>query len=202
MGTHRMPELATGLPKTRAAIAYAQRRHAGQRRRSDGAEFIEHPLEVGSLLYDAGSPDHVIAAGVLHDTIEKTDATAAELHERFGSEVADLVLAVTEDSRIPGYQARKAALRKQVAAAGEEALVVFAADKISKVRELSSVQAREGRSRQGLTAAQARRLTHYRHSRDLLEDHLAGSPLVPRLRAELDALTASLSLHDALAESH
>ena len=48
--------------------------HAGQRRQLDGAPFIEHPLEVAAILHDAGAPDHVIAAGILHDTLEKTDA--------------------------------------------------------------------------------------------------------------------------------
>ena len=98
--------------------------------------FILHPLEVASLLFDAGAPDHLIAAGVLHDTIEKTHVVASDLRERFGSRVAALVLAVSEDESITGYVQRKAALREQVARAGEEALMLFAADKLSKVREL------------------------------------------------------------------
>ena len=57
------------FPKTIAALAYAERLHAGQRRQADGAPFILHPLEVCCLLYHTGAPDHVIAAGVLrrHD---------------------------------------------------------------------------------------------------------------------------------------
>ena len=131
-----MPELIRGLPTTQAAIAYAERLHTGQRRKIDGSPFIEHPLEVASLLYHAGAPDHVIAAGVLHDTLEKTDATEAELAARFGARVAALVRAVTEDKRITSYAKRKAALREQAANAGQQALLVFAADKLSKVREL------------------------------------------------------------------
>jgi (p)ppGpp synthase/HD superfamily hydrolase len=106
------------------AIDYATQQHAGQVRRVDGAPFIQHPLEVASLLHDAGAPDHVIAAGVLHDTIDKTGASSSDLRERFGSPVEMLVLAVSEDERIPGYQARKAALRQQVATAGRDALMV------------------------------------------------------------------------------
>ena len=59
-------------------------------------------LEVVWLLYHAGAPDHVIAAGVLHDTVEKTAANAAELRTRFGFALAMLVLAVSEDQRILG----------------------------------------------------------------------------------------------------
>jgi (p)ppGpp synthase/HD superfamily hydrolase len=80
----------------------------------------------------------VVAAGVLHDVLEKTAVTTRELDARFGAAVAGLVRAVTEDKRIEGYEARKGALRQQVAAAGPEALMLFAADKVSKVRELRS----------------------------------------------------------------
>ena len=78
----------------------------------------------------------MIAAGLLHDAIEKTDASAEDLKTRFGIPVATLVLAVSEDQRIIDYAERKAALCEQVARAGPDALNVFAADKISKVHEL------------------------------------------------------------------
>ena len=126
---HRIPKASQSFPKTLAAIAYAQRLHAGQHRHADGAPLIMHPLEVCCLLYHAGAPDHVIAAGALHDTIEKTDANAADLRTRFGLPIATLVLAVSENQRIIGYAQRKAALRDQVPRAGPEALMIFAADK-------------------------------------------------------------------------
>ena len=163
-------------------MAYAQERHAGQRCTDDGAPFIEHPLEVGWLLYRAGAPDHVIAAGVLHDTIEKGGADVVELRRRFGARVASLVAAVSEDPGIRGYASRKAALRAQVATAGTEALMVFAADKVSKLRELS-------RARSPARTAQ-RRLTHYRRCLELLEWRLSDSPLVIQLRAELEQVLA------------
>lgn len=172
------------LPQTRAAIDYAQRMHAGQRR-TDGTPFILHPLEVGALLDRASAPDHVIAAGVLHDLVEKTKATETDISERFGSEITGLVLAVSDDPEIPGYSARKAALRRQVATAGRDALTLFAADKLSKLRELR----REMRIQPaGRTSVRARRLRHYERSLALLEERLPGSPLVRDLRAELEVL--------------
>jgi (p)ppGpp synthase/HD superfamily hydrolase len=125
-----------GFPQAQAALAYAREMHAGQSRKTDGAPFILHPREVASLLRRDSAPDHLIAAGALHDVLEKTPAVVAELRERFGARIAQLVVAVSEDSRVGGYAARKARLRKSVANAGEEALKLFAADKISKVREL------------------------------------------------------------------
>jgi (p)ppGpp synthase/HD superfamily hydrolase len=79
----RIPRFANRLPLTERAIEYAERMHAGQQR-ADGAPFILHPREVAALLYRAGAPDHVIAAGVMHDLVEKTDATASDLRQRFG----------------------------------------------------------------------------------------------------------------------
>jgi (p)ppGpp synthase/HD superfamily hydrolase len=170
-----------GLPKTQAAIAYASYLHEGQRRKADGEPFILHPLEVASLLYYAGAPDHVIAAGVLHDTIEKTDVTASDLRERFGPRVAELVLAVSEDEQISSYAQRKAALCDRAAGAGEEALMVLAADKVSKARELRRHPDAAGRSRH-------RRVTHYQDCLQLLQERLPHSPLVRELDAELETL--------------
>jgi tetratricopeptide (TPR) repeat protein len=121
-----MRRFVEGLPQTHAAVAYATSAHDGQRRKIDGAPFIEHPLEVASLLYYAGAPDHVIAAGALHDVIEKTGVEGTQLRRRFGMKVSGLVLAVSEDERITSYQERKADLRARAASAGEEALMVFA----------------------------------------------------------------------------
>jgi (p)ppGpp synthase/HD superfamily hydrolase len=63
--------------------AYAERMHSGQRL-GDGQPFILHPLEVASLLYYAAAPDHLIAAGVMHELREKTSASPAGLREHLG----------------------------------------------------------------------------------------------------------------------
>ncbi len=190
MGRSRhVPFVGTGLHQTLAALAYAVQQHAGQRRTADGAPFVLHPIEVATLLADAGAPDHVVAAGVLHDTIEKTSTEPDDLRERFGSRVAALVVALSEDPAISGYTARKAALRDQVEAAGDEALMVFAADKVSKARELRMTFARAengGSARRGSRAH--RKLAHYRHCADLLDVRLAESPLVRSLHDELAEL--------------
>jgi (p)ppGpp synthase/HD superfamily hydrolase len=185
-------DLVARLPKTSAALEYAERQHEGQQRTVDGGPFIEHPIEVASLLYYAGAADHVIAAGVLHDTIEKTSTEEADLRKRFGAPIATLVRAVSEDETISGYRRRKAALRRQVAAAGPDALMVFAADKVSKVRELTREASRGDAPRPIATAAtpRRRRLEHYRQCLALLERLLADSPLVALLRTELERLSA------------
>ena len=196
MGRSRhVPFAGSGLPQTLAAVAYAVEQHAGQRRTADGGPFVLHPIEVATMLAELGAPDHVVAAGVLHDTIEKTSTEAEDLHRRFGARVASIVVALSEDPQISGYVARKAALRDQVQAAGDEALMVFAADKVSKARELRMTFTGPPRAgarptpplgRRGSKAY--RKLAHYRHCAELLEGRLAGSPLVENLRHELAEL--------------
>lgn len=190
----RIPDLVSALPKTEKALAYAERIHAGQLRQVDGAPFILHPIEVASLLYYAGAADHVIAAGALHDTIEKTDARAADLRKRFGQRITRLVLAVTEDQRITDYHERKAALREQAAGAGQEALMVFTADKISKVRELRLEAASGHRQRPTIGSRSLdQRLIHYHECLELLERRLLDASLLSQLRTEVGRLPRALS---------
>ena len=147
---------------TRDALAFARERHDGQ---------VAHPVEVGCLLHEAGYADEVVAAGVLHDVLEDTDA--------------ELVAAVSDDPAIEDLAERKAALRRQVARAGERAAAVFAADKVSKARELR-VRASRGR----FERRDESKMAHYEASLDMLSDLIPGRPLVDQLRMELDALHA------------
>ena len=184
------PTFETLDPQTQAAVAYAERMHAGQRR-ADGTPFILHPLEVASLLHDNGAPDHLIAAGVMHDLIEKTGVSASDLRQGFGPRITALVVAVSDDEQIAGYAKRKAALRRQVSGAGDEALTLFAADKLSKVRELrreTADDSKDGATPGRVRAFRARRLKHYHRSLTLLEERQPGSALVRELRDELAAL--------------
>jgi (p)ppGpp synthase/HD superfamily hydrolase len=186
----------------RSARAFAARCHARQRRESDGAPFIEHPLEVARLLRDAGCSDVLVAAGLLHDVVESTDVSAAELRARFGAAVANLVQAVTDRTRVESYRLRKQVLREQVRSAGVDAALLFAADKISKVRELPDL-ARRDRARFVATprATRARdhmehdhqmRLEHYRESLRMLQLAAPGHALVQRLARELDSCAIAI----------
>jgi (p)ppGpp synthase/HD superfamily hydrolase len=188
-----IPTSGESLPLTRAAVAYAEQMHAGQRR-SDGSPFILHPLEVALLLHRSGAPDHVIAAGVMHDLIEKTDVDESDLRERFGSRITSLVLSVSDDAGISGYARRKAALRRQVAGAGEPALTLFAADKLSKVRELRRETEAGSAAGRAPGESRSRRFRHYQRSLALLEERLPESPLVGELHDELHACLREQSI--------
>lgn len=175
-----------GSPLIRAARVFATRAHAHQRRESDGAPFIEHPLDVARVLRGAGRSDVLVAAGLLHDVLEETSMGGDELSVRFGARVTALVCAVSDDAEIGGYRERKRRLREQVRQIGGDAAVLFAADKICKVRELRvRLQADPGFTAQ---VAGKRTVDHYRRSLTMLEHTIPGDPLVRQLRIELEAV--------------
>jgi hypothetical protein len=178
------PSFVDALPITNDALEFAATRHAGQLRDADRAPFILHPLEVAHLLHGRDYPDHVIAAGVLHDVLEDTDVTHDELEQRFGTEVADLVVAVSEPDGGGSYSERKARLREVVATASTDAAAVFAADKVAKAREFRLVVVARG----GADEVDGDKLDHYWACLALLERRLGPQPLVRQLRFELEAL--------------
>jgi (p)ppGpp synthase/HD superfamily hydrolase len=186
------------LPLAQDALEYAQAAHRGQRRDSDDAPFILHPLEVAALLHNTGHREALVAAAMLHDTIEDTSAQPAELAERFGGDVAALVEAMSEDPRIDDYDERKAALREQIAAFGSDAIAIDAADKVAKVRELRAQTGAEPSLLAGEHAPAHRRLEHYVASLRMLERSEPEHPLVRQLRFELEALRALPPRFDAI----
>jgi HD domain len=99
---------------------------------------------VSELLQDAD--EVTLAAALLHDGVEDSELTVAEVRERFGPEIAEVVAALTEDERIDDWVERKNALRAQVEQAGPRAAAIFAADKLSNLRELRRVYAVRGES--------------------------------------------------------
>lgn len=80
------------------AISFAVEAHKGQQRK-DGATFILHPLEDAAIVGTMTNDMEVIAAAVLHDTVEDTDVTPEQILERFGPRVYELVMHETEDKR-------------------------------------------------------------------------------------------------------
>jgi len=145
------------------------------------SQYAEHPLEVAQLLSGRDHRDEVVAAAILHDVVEDTGVEPAEIAERFGPEVAALVEVLSEPSPVGSYRERKARLRDAVSRASDEALVIFAADKVAKVRELRMTIAMGG-------AADPEKLEHYWASLEMLTAQHAGHPLVQQLRFELEAL--------------
>jgi (p)ppGpp synthase/HD superfamily hydrolase len=114
----------------------------------------------------------VIVAGLLHDVLEDTEVSRAELRQQFGDEVADLVEALTEDSSIRAHRRRKAALLEQVLDAGPVAATIALADKAAKL------DGRDG-------PPSERRLEHHRATLEGIERRYGHSKLSELLRRRL-----------------
>src|SRR5205807_1892048 len=132
----------------------------------------------------SGSPDVVVAAGVLHDTIEHGEITVEDLRRHFDRRVVGLVAAVSEDPALASYTDRKARLRAQVAAAGPDAGAVFAADRISRLRARRAAAARRRRMAT-LTIAGRRRFEHDLEGLRLVQELIPDHPLVGLFAFEL-----------------
>jgi GTP diphosphokinase / guanosine-3',5'-bis(diphosphate) 3'-diphosphatase len=81
------------------AYVYAMKAHRNQKRKS-GDPYFSHPLEVAAILTDLKLDDATIATALLHDTIEDTDATRAEIDHLFGPKIGELVDGLTKIKRL------------------------------------------------------------------------------------------------------
>lgn len=112
------------------AIAYATTMHAGQMRKGEDLPYIMHPLRVMALISPFTKDTHVLAAAVLHDIIEDTEATLGEVRQMFGSKISFLVYELTDKSQPKdGNRAeRKAIDRDCLAHASPDAHLIKVAD--------------------------------------------------------------------------
>ncbi len=122
------------------ARIFATAAHAavGQTRKYTGEPYVVHPVEVAGIVESAGGSNAMIAAALLHDVLEDTGVTFDLLVEQFGSEVAELVLWLTDVSKPEdgNRSTRKALDRQHSAAAPAEAQTIKVADLISNTRSI------------------------------------------------------------------
>jgi guanosine-3',5'-bis(diphosphate) 3'-pyrophosphohydrolase len=137
-GAHKPPKSALEL--ILHALEFAAHKHRDQRRKDVHASpYINHPIALANILVneaDIHDPE-VICAALLHDTIEDTQTTAAELEADFGACVRDIVLEVTDDKLLQKSE-RKRLQIEHAAHASPKAKLVKLADKISNLRDIAS----------------------------------------------------------------
>ena len=140
-----------------AADAFADEKHVGQFRKNGTTPYILHPRAVVSILCDAGITEPVIlAAALLHDTIEDTDVTYDELASLFGQPVADIVLEVTDDKSLSKTKRKQEQIRHAPHYSVAAALVKIA-DKIANLRDIIDEPAPDWDA--------SRKLAYYDHAR-------------------------------------
>ena len=127
------------------AYVYAMKAHGSQTRAS-GDPYFSHPLEVAAILTDLKLDDATIVAALLHDTIEDTEATRAEIDQVFGQEIGALVEGLTKLKRLElvSREAKQAEnLRKLLLAISDDVrvLLIKLADRLHNMRTLEFVPA-------------------------------------------------------------
>ena len=167
--------------------------HGSQRRASDRRFFLDHVSEVGWLLHRAGCTDEVVAVGLLHDTVERGTLRAGRLEEQMGPLISSLVLVLSEDPGIASFDRRKAGLRVQVERAGEPAMTVYAADKLSDILGLRrGVETFADGLEKRLGTKVPNMASHYRESVEMIESVTPGSVFLPDLHLELRRLAEAV----------
>ncbi|HEX5984235.1 MAG TPA: HD domain-containing protein [Solirubrobacterales bacterium] len=190
----RIEAAAERSPLVKAALEKARTAHAGQvRNGSGGMPYVDHPITVAARLEELGYRDEVLAAALLHDVVEDSETTLDELRVGFGDEVAGLVGALTDDESIESYRERKAEHRERVAAAEEEALAIYAADKLTNSSTLAATYADEGESvRDEFNVPLELKLEVWDADLALLREKAPELPYLDELEAALSRLRACL----------
>jgi (p)ppGpp synthase/HD superfamily hydrolase len=198
-----MTELPPPLsPRFTEALDAARLWHAGQVRKGTAVPYLSHPLAVAALVLESGGDEDEAIAGLLHDAVEDTEATTAEIHERFGGRVSGIVDFCTDTDAHPGEQKPPWRPRKE-AHLGEVssyvdgefdpgALRVLLADKVLNARSmLDDFRAMGERSWDRFNAPPADQLWYYESLLDLVAGR--GPPsLEDRLRTTLIELRQAI----------
>ena len=120
------------------AFAFAAEHHSGQTRKGEAAEpYVNHVADVARRVAEAtgGRDARLVAAALLHDTVEDTRATEEDIRASFGDDVADLVMEVTDDKSLP-KAARKQAQIDHAPHLSERAKRLKLADKASNLTQI------------------------------------------------------------------
>ncbi|HEX6785965.1 MAG TPA: RelA/SpoT family protein, partial [Acidimicrobiales bacterium] len=178
------------------AYEVAAEAHEHQYRKS-GEKYINHPISVAKVVADIGLDDTTVAAALLHDAVEDTEITTAEIEERFGAEIAQIVDGVTKLERIrfdSREEQQAATMRKMLVAMAKDlrVLIIKLADRLHNLRTIAAMapeqQVRQAQETLDIYAPLAHRLG-MQEIKQQLED-LSFAALHPKRYAEIDSLVA------------
>lgn len=132
------------------SVAFAIKAHEGQTRKKEGIPFILHPCEAAAIAGTLTNDRDILAAVMLHDTVEDTDATIEDIRREFGERVAELVAKETENAyegmaREDSWRLRKEESLEQLRNTDDFGVkVMWMADKLSNIRSFFRLRIREG----------------------------------------------------------
>jgi len=169
------------------ALRRATQLHAGQTRKDGKTPYIFHPVQAALFLSHDGAPDAEVSAALLHDVVEDTPITAAELKREFGSDISEMVLACSEDKSIRDWDVRKEELFARLRTASDGAKRVKAADVLANMTDLIASLKKDKKFWNRFSTTRAQKTEYYA---DIIK--IVRPALSPRLRKQL------LAAHRAL----
>ena len=185
----------TYTPRVERAIKLAAWLHRDQVRKGRVSyPYITHLMSVACMLRDYTDDEDTIIAAILHDVLEDTPLTEAELREEFGEQVAIIVRGVSEwvddPKKRPAFAERRKRYVAQLTQAPHESLLISLADKIHNLR--SMVEEYDGRIDDFLRdfGNPAPRIAFYEEVQSILQERLIDHPLLAELADALNELKA------------
>jgi Guanosine polyphosphate pyrophosphohydrolases/synthetases len=120
------------------AAIFAVKAHKDTERRGKGFPYIIHPMEAAEIVAEITSDPEILAAAVLHDTVEDTDITLDDLRREFGDRVADLVESESEpeEQKDLDWRSRKMAAIEKMKTSTRDEKIVAIGDKLSNMRAI------------------------------------------------------------------
>ena len=135
---------------TDKAAIFAVNAHSGQRRKAGNIPYILHPMEAATIIAGMTADENVIAAGLLHDTVEDCGISADTIKEEFGEYVYGLVMSETEDkmAELPPCETwtirKKASLEKMMNSDDINVKILWLGDKLANIRSFYRLYLKEG----------------------------------------------------------
>lgn len=173
------------------ATAFAAIAHRDQLRKDPTSEipYIHHSVMVGFILQRAGFDEEVVAAGILHDVLEDTSTTPAELARRFGRRVAGLVGSVSEKDKTLSWEERKSDHVAQLRKSPKDSLAIATADKIHNINSIIEALGRGIAIWDVFKRGREQQIERFAQYLDMIRGRWT-HPLVDELDASLSALKA------------
>lgn len=128
------------------AIEFASTAHRNHFRKGTKVPYIIHPIAVAKILIESDCPDHVIIAGILHDTVEDTPVSLDDIQQTFGEEIMNLVKAVSEPDKSAPWELRKEHTIESLETDPPDVLFISLADKLDNIEAIKDDYAKVGES--------------------------------------------------------
>ncbi len=186
-------------PRFVDALAFAIAAHGDQTRKGGDIPYVSHLLGVASLVLEAGGDEDMAIAGLLHDTIEDTATTAADIEDRFGRRVALIVVGCTDTDEHPKppWRPRKERYITHLVAPStpSDVLAVSLADKLHNARSLVTDYRHAGEEvSRRFNAGPAEQLWYYQTLAGIFQNRIPG-PMTNELRHTVEQLREQIRQH-------